>query len=47
MAGTIDKRVADTFEKKINFKIICNQKESEEFNEYVIFCFDIELIPFK
>ena len=38
-------RYVESLKKKYIFKIICNQKESEEFNEYVIFCFDIHIIP--
>ena len=34
----------ESLKKNIFFKIICNQKESEEFDEYVIFCFDIHII---
>ena len=44
LAGNIDCVLCRIFEKKYIFKIICNEKESEEFDEYVILCFDIHII---
>ena len=43
LAGNIDCVLCRIFKKKYIFKIICNEKESEEFDEYVILCFDIHI----
>ena len=47
LAGTMDNLLCRIFEKKYTFNINCNLKESEEFDEYVLFCFDIEIISDK
>ena len=47
LAGTIDSALCRIFEKKYTFKIICNKKESKEFDEYVLLCFDVTIIRDK
>ena len=44
LAGTIDEAFVESLKKNIVFKIICNEKEGEEFDEYVILCLDIHII---